>query len=112
MAPNLMLLRLVGFGGWAVSAIWGLQIALEHVSIQTQTDPFAFASCESIPNFPQWMPLHQWLPDIFEARGDCGDINWQLLDYSMPQWMIVVFGLYTAAFAVMFLTRLVSVKQP
>ncbi len=112
IAPQLMLMRIVGFSGWAVSSIWGLIIAMEHVSIQTTTDPFAFATCESIPNFPSFMPLHQWLPAIFEARGDCGDINWQFFDYSMPQWMIVVFAIYSAIFAAAFLLRLIGAKQP
>ncbi|MFT4926806.1 MAG: disulfide bond formation protein DsbB [Phenylobacterium sp.] len=111
IAPQLMLMRLVGFTTWAVSAIWGMMIAIEHVGIQTETDPFVFATCESVPNFPSWMPLHQWIPDLFEARGDCGDINWRFFDYSMPQWMIVVFAVYTALFATVFLVRLAAQKK-
>lgn len=111
IAPNLMVMRLIGFGTWAVSAIWGLSIAIEHVSIQGNTDPFSFVTCDRIPNFPDWLPLHQWIPDIFEARGDCGDINWRLFDLTMPQWMIVVFAGYTAIFATVFLIRLATAKK-
>jgi disulfide bond formation protein DsbB len=111
MAPNVTIVRLVAYAGWAVSAIWGLLLAIEHVSIQTQTDPFAFATCQSVPNFPSWLQLHQWFPGIFEARGDCGSIDWQFLGLSMPQWMIVMFGLYTVALAVVFFTRLLKERK-
>lgn len=99
MLANNILTRLVGYCGWAVSAIWGLQIAIEHVNIQTAANPF-FATCEIVPNFPQWAPLHEWLPSIFAATGDCGDIDWSFLDMSMPQWMIVVFAIYTGLLAI------------
>lgn len=108
IAPNLMLIRMVGFTGWGVSAIWGLIVAIEHVSIQTETDPFAIATCERIPNFPSWLQLHEWFPAVFEARGDCGDINWQLLGYSMPQWMIVVFAVFSLAFVVALMARVLK----
>lgn len=97
--------RLLGFIGWGVSAIWGLLIAIEHVDIQTAANPF-FVSCEIVPNFP--VPLHEWLPAFFAATGDCGDIDWQFLTLSMPQWMIVIFALYSVSFLVALLSRLFS----
>lgn len=109
--PNLMLMRLLGFGLWGVSAIWGMIIALEHVSIQTETDPFAFAACERIPNFPDWFAIHEWFPAIFEARGDCGSIDWIFLGLSMPQWMIVVFALYSLAFVAVLGARLFTARS-
>lgn len=97
--------RLLGFAGWGLSAIWGLLIAIEHVDIQTAANPF-FATCEIVPNFPSWLPLHEWLPNIFAATGDCGDINWSFLSLSMPQWMIVIFALYSVMFALILGSRL------
>jgi disulfide bond formation protein DsbB len=102
---NNLVTRLLAYLGWGVSSIWGLLIALEHVDIQTASNPF-FATCEIVPNFPNWLPLHQWLPNIFAATGDCGDINWSFMDMSMPQWMIVVFALYSAIWAIALLARL------
>jgi disulfide bond formation protein DsbB len=107
---NNMLSRLIAFVGWGVSAIWGLLIAIEHVDIQTAANPF-FATCEIIPNFPSWAPLHQWLPNIFAATGDCGDINWAFFDMSMPQWMIVVFAVYTGIWALVLGSRLWITKS-
>jgi disulfide bond formation protein DsbB len=50
------------------------------------------------------------LPNIFGATGDCGDINWSFMDMSMPQWMIVIFAIYSMIWAVMLASR-VLVKR-
>lgn len=104
MILNNLITRLIGFLGWGISAIWGLLIAIEHVDIQTAVNPF-FATCEFVPNFPSWAPLHEWLPNIFGATGDCGTIDWSFFDLSMPQWMIVIFSIYTVVFGVILLSR-------
>lgn len=93
------LVRLVAYGIWGLSAIWGFLIAYEHVDIQTAANPF-FASCEIVPNFPSFMPLHEWLPSFFAATGDCGNIDWQFLTLSMPQWMMVIFMAYAVVWGV------------
>ncbi|WP_206486331.1 disulfide bond formation protein DsbB [Thalassotalea sp. G2M2-11] len=102
--------RLFSYSFWATGAIWGLLIALEHVEMQTSTMSFLF-SCEFVPNFPQWAPLHEWIPALFAATGDCGEINWQFLGLSMPQWMVVVYGLYTALFTIIILGRVIHRKM-
>tara|TARA_R110000751_G_scaffold15290_7_gene49671 strand:- start:70636 stop:71154 length:519 start_codon:yes stop_codon:yes gene_type:complete len=104
MLVNNLITRLIGYIGWGISAIWGLLIAIEHVDIQTAANPF-FATCEFVPNFPSWAPLHEWLPNIFAATGDCGDIDWSFFDMSMPQWMIVIFAIYIAIWVVVLLSR-------
>lgn len=106
---NTVITRLVGFIGWGISAIWGLLIAIEHVDLQNNANPF-FASCEIVPNFPTFMPLHTWLPKMFAATGDCGDIDWVFMSMSMPQWMIAIFAIYTAVFGVILFSRLVTKK--
>ena len=102
--------RVIAFSLWGIGAIWGLLIAIEHVEIQSNSGSLFF-SCEFIPNFPSWAPLHQWIPSIFEATGDCGDINWQFFGFSMPQWMIAVYGVYVAAFILILLNRLIHAKK-
>lgn len=103
--PDKMPVRLLAIVGWGISAIWGLLIAIEHVDIQTAANPF-FAPCEIVPNFPGWLPLHEWIPGVFAATGDCGDIDWSLLGLSMPQWMIVIFAFYTALWLLVLLSQL------
>lgn len=105
-----ILARIIAYGFWGMGAIWGLLIALEHVEIQANSGSLFF-SCEFIPNFPTWAPLHEWLPIFFEATGDCGDINWQFLGYSMPQWMIVVYSTYILTFATIIINRFLHAKK-
>ncbi len=102
--------RLFAYIFWAVGAIWGLLIAIEHVDIQTAEFSFMF-TCEIVPNFPTWAPLHEWLPMLFEANGDCGDINWQFLGLSMPQMMIAVFSVYTLILLVILAAKVIKTKS-
>lgn len=105
-----IVLRIASMGLWATSAIWGLFIALEHVEMQSSTMSFMF-SCEIVPNFPSWAPLHEWLPALFEATGDCGDILWQFLGFTMPQVMVAIFAIYSAAFAIVLFVRLFKERR-
>jgi disulfide bond formation protein DsbB len=105
-----LIARVIAYGLWSTGAIWGLLIALEHVEIQANSGSLFF-SCDIIPNFPTWAPLHEWIPALFEATGDCGAISWQFLGYSMPQWMIVVYGAYSAAFLLILINRFIDVKK-
>ncbi|MBN7824937.1 disulfide bond formation protein DsbB [Bowmanella dokdonensis] len=102
--------RLVAFLLWGVGAVWGGLVAMEHVDIQTAANPF-FTVCEIVPNFPDWLPLHEWIPSVFAATGDCGDIDWSFAGMSMPQWMIVVFALYSAVLAVILSIRIAAAKK-
>jgi len=108
--PTNTILRTVGFISWGLASIWGFLIAREHIAMQTTTDPFAF-SCEFEPNFPSFMPLHEWLPSFFAATGDCGNIDWQFLNMSMPAWMEVIFALFALSFIVILVSRLLIKKS-
>ena len=91
---NISALRLLAYLGWAVSAIWGFIIAQEHVDIIFAPNPF-FAICEFIPNFPSFMPLHEWIPSIFAAPGSCDDTRWQFIGMGMAEWMQIIFAFYS-----------------
>lgn len=79
---------------WLYSSVQGFIVAYDHWDLQTSKNAF-FAVCESHPNFPQWLPLHEWLPGLFAAPGLCGDIDWQFLGLGMPGWMMVIFAAFT-----------------
>ncbi|AGH81066.1 disulfide bond formation protein B [Psychromonas sp. CNPT3] len=98
IAPQFLLLRLIAFSSWLISAYWGLQLALEHTKYQL--DPSPFAVCAFLPDFPNWAPLHLWFPWLFNPTGDCANIVWQFLGYTMPQWLIVSFIIYLVLFIV------------
>ncbi|GLS91013.1 disulfide bond formation protein B [Psychromonas marina] len=102
--PQYLLVRLIAFAVWGISAVWGLLLALEHTDYQMNPSPFA--TCDFFPNFPSWAPLHEWLPWLFNPTGDCADIVWQFFGYSMPQWLIVSFAIYTVLFVVIAITAM------
>lgn len=105
-----IIFRLLGYISWGVGSIWGLMLAIEHHDIQTSPMSFMF-SCEFTPNFPSWLPLHEWLPFLFDATGDCGDIDWQFLGYSMPQVMMLIFAVYALALFAVLISRLTIKKS-
>ncbi|WP_187327387.1 disulfide bond formation protein DsbB [Shewanella mangrovi] len=92
IAPALMLIRVIAATIWGISAVWGVKLAYELYKIQS--DPNPFATCSFLPDFPKWMPLHDWLPSVFMPTGMCTDIPWTFLNVTMAQWMIVIFVAY------------------
>ena len=106
---NHPLTRLVGYGLWGYSAVRGFMIASEHIEIIESDDPF-FGTCEIFPNFPEWAPLHEWLPAIFAARGDCLENSWQFLSMGMAEWMQIIFGAYFVVLVVVLLARVIDKK--
>ena len=104
------LTRLLGFIGWGVASIWGFLIAHEHVDMLFAANPF-FVVCDIIPNFPVFMPLHEWLPAVFGATGDCSENSWQFLDMGMAQWMRIIFGMYAVTWLIMLISRLTIARK-
>ncbi|NAW69708.1 disulfide bond formation protein DsbB [Vibrio sp. V27_P1S3P104] len=82
-------LRWSGFIVWGISAYQGLTLSIEHVDYQLNPSPFN--TCDLFVTFPDWAPLNQWVPWMFEAYGDCSDISWQFITLTMPQWLVVIF---------------------
>lgn len=91
--PKSLKLRVVGSLGWLASAGYGLYIANHHVWLQTAANPL-FASCSPFPDFPSWLPLHEWIPFFFAAGGLCTDYSWQFLGMVMSEWMRIIFAVY------------------
>ena len=109
IAPQYLIMRLIAFTVWIFAAVRGLQLAIEHVGYQLHPSPFA--TCDFFPNFPNWAPLHEWLPWLFNPTGDCSDIVWQFFGYSMPQWLIVCFVIYILLFLVIAITAILPNKK-
>lgn len=101
--------RLIAVVGWGISAAWGLKLALELVDMQTNPSPFA--TCSFLPEFPAWMPLHEWIPSIFLPTGMCSDIPWEMMGLTMGQYMIGAFAAYLIALAVFFIPTLMPTKS-
>ena len=90
--PRSVTLRVIGYVLWAVSAGWGLRLALQHTGIQQ--DPSTAFNCTFAAEFPDWAKLDEWFPSVFMPTGYCDDVQWEWLSLTMAQWMIVVFAIY------------------
>ncbi|GHB57659.1 disulfide bond formation protein B [Psychrosphaera saromensis] len=108
--PHNMIVRLISISGLLVSCIWGLVIALEHVEMQNPDNFMLALSCDLYPNFPDWLQLHTLIPSLFEARGTCGDIDWSLFGFSMPQIMVFIFSCFTICLTSVLAIRLLKLK--
>lgn len=98
--PQFAMLRWLAILAWAATSYKGFSLALEHVSYQNNI----FATCSPL-RFPEWAPLNEWVPQFFEATGDCSDIVWQFVTLSMPQWLVIIFA------ASFFTACLIAVSQ-
>lgn len=102
IAPAWVALRWLGFVLWGASATWGMRLAFEHIGIQFGAPTL---NCSFFAEFPDWAKLDQWLPAVFAPTGYCDDIAWTFLGMSMPQWMLVSFGLYLATLALVIISQ-------
>ncbi|PKF78387.1 disulfide bond formation protein DsbB [Vibrio sp. vnigr-6D03] len=101
--PKNVIVRWLGFFGWGASAYKGLMLSLQHVDYQFNPSPFA--TCDIFVSFPEWAPLHEWMPSVFNAYGDCSKVVWQFLTLSMPQWLVVIFAGMLVALAVVVISQ-------
>lgn len=106
--PRIAVLRWLGLAAWGGSAYKGLMLSLEHVDYQFNPSPFY--TCDLFVQFPDWAPLNQWAPWMFEAYGDCSKIVWQFLTLSMPQWLVVIFAANLLALGVIVLSQFAKNK--
>lgn len=105
--PRSWLVRLVGFGLWIPSSIWGLDLAITHTDYQLNPSPFA--TCDFFASYPSWFKLDVWFPAVFNPNGFCDEIDWIFMGWTMPQWLIVVFAVYLGLAAIFSLLSIVSI---
>lgn len=106
---NIFLVRMVAYAVWGTSAVKGYVLASEHKDILFSENAF-FVPCPVEPQFPSFMPLHEWLPDVFGAPGSCLENTWQFFSMGMAEWMQIIFVMYIAVFGLMFVSQFVSKK--
>ena len=68
----------------------GLLVAFDHMTSVYQTG-FG-ASCKLKASFPSFMPLDEWLPWMFSPTASCAPLDWSLLGFTMPEWILASFA--------------------
>jgi protein dithiol:quinone oxidoreductase len=50
-------------------------------------------SCGISPEeaFLNSLPIAEWWPGMFEANGDCMDVDWEFLSLTIPDWSLIAF---------------------
>ncbi|MGQ8364031.1 disulfide bond formation protein DsbB [Glaciecola sp. 1036] len=102
--------RIIGLIGWIYSAIMGLIVANEHLEVIFPKS-FLIPPCPIEPEFPSFLPLHHWLPNIFAGPGNCDDNSWQFLSMGMAQWMQIIFSVYLVLGIAVAVTYLIKFRQ-
>ncbi|WP_445398533.1 disulfide bond formation protein DsbB [Zobellella sp. An-6] len=104
LAPRHGLLSNLALPGWLAASAKGYLLAEEHVGYQLNPSPFN--QCSSFAEFPAWASLDRWLPALFHPTGDCADVDWSWLGWSMPQWLMGIFALLAGLAALFIVVRL------
>lgn len=104
LAPKIFIFRWLALGISLFGAIKGLTLAIKHTDYQL--NPAPWNTCSPFLDFPPTLPLDKWFPNLFAASGDCGKISWEFLGLVMPQWLIIVFAIYTFILALLTLSQI------
>ncbi|SER15660.1 disulfide bond formation protein DsbB [Nitrosomonas sp. Nm51] len=82
--------RICGFF-MVVFAIAGAVIAFRQSWLIRYPESF---ECGISPEeaFLNALPFAQWWPGMFEANGDCADVDWEFLSLTIPDWSFVAFA--------------------
>lgn len=91
-APKKILCRIIAIFIWLYSAIEGFNLAFLQARLQFA--PSLTDTCSINVQFPSWLPLNSWFPNIFNATGPCSEKLWSFLTIEMSQWMIIIFSCY------------------
>ena len=81
--------RIYGFF-LSIFSLTGTIIAARHAWLIRYPESF---ECGISPEeaFLNSLPLAGWWPGMFEANGDCADVDWKFLSLTIPDWSLIAF---------------------
>ncbi|MCE7915362.1 MAG: disulfide bond formation protein B [Nitrosomonas sp. PRO4] len=87
--PNIIARRIYGFL-LSMFALTGAVIAARHAWLIRFPQSF---ECGISPEeaFLNTLPIADWWPGMFEANGDCADVDWKILALTIPDWSLIAF---------------------
>ncbi|WP_439241434.1 disulfide bond formation protein DsbB [Lonepinella sp. BR2474] len=103
IAPRFMIMRLLALGVGLWGAIKGLLLSIKHVGYQLNPNPWD--QCPINVDFPSTLPLDKWFPALFHPTGLCSEISWTFLNFTMVQWLVFIFAVYSLLFAFLLLSQ-------
>ena len=74
----------------SIFAFIGTVIAARHAWLVRYPESF---ECGISPEeaFLNSLSLAGWWPGMFEANGDCADVDWKFLSLTIPDWSLIAF---------------------
>ena len=79
----------------SVFSLLGLAIAGRQVWLQ-------YLPADQVPEcgpglefMMETFPLTEMIQSVFQGSGECAEVQWQFLSFSMPEWMVLVFFVMT-----------------
>jgi disulfide bond formation protein DsbB len=89
--------RRVYAGVAALVALVGLATAGRNVWLQ-HLPPDRVPDCgPGLDYMLEAFPLSRTLEMVFKGSGECAEVQWTFLGFSIPEWMLLVFGFYLLA---------------
>lgn len=87
--PEIIGRRLYGFL-IGMLALTGAVIAGRHAWLIRYPESF---ECGISPEeaFLNSLPIAGWWPGMFEANGDCANVDWKFLSLTLPDWSLIAF---------------------
>ncbi|BFU60996.1 MULTISPECIES: disulfide bond formation protein DsbB [Rodentibacter] len=104
LAPRVLVVRLIAIALGLFSGIKGLMISIRHLDLQMNPSPLK--QCEFLPDFPETLPFHKWLPSLFNPTGSCDNSQWSLFGITMVQWLVFIFAVYVIVLGVILIAQL------
>ncbi|MCK3658350.1 disulfide bond formation protein B [Pasteurellaceae bacterium Pebbles2] len=108
LAPRFLIVRLIALALGLWGAIQGLLLSIKHVGYQLNPNPWD--QCPLMVQFPSTLPLDKWFPSIFHPTGLCSEISWSFLGFTMVQWLVFIFAIYTAILSLILISQLFGGK--
>ncbi|URJ24937.1 disulfide bond formation protein DsbB [Candidatus Blochmannia ocreatus (nom. nud.)] len=109
ISPKIYIIRMLAVCIWIYSAWKGFLLAKEQINIQSNPSPFL--TCDLFVQFPNWIPLNKWWPNVFEGQGDCATNTQHFLFLEISQWMIIIFTSYLLISILIFLSHILHTKK-
>lgn len=106
MGAVLLLASLHNPAGWgrrayagltALVALFGLVTAGRNVWLQHLPADRVPDCGPGLEYMLEVFPLSRTLEMVFKGSGECAEVQWTFLGFSIPEWMLLVFGVYFLA---------------
>ncbi len=92
--PGKVFAKIIAFGVTLFSVL-GLMIAGRQVWLQHLPEDKVPECGPDLAFMLDAFPLSQVISTVFQGSGECAEVQWSLIGFSMPEWMAFIFLIMT-----------------